>query len=72
MHKRANSSATAKNSHKGGPVLVENIPTAGVPLADAGNARVDRLAAVDVLHGRFAEEEVHVVAHLKGAHKVWF
>ena len=41
-----------------------------VVFADARNARVDRLAAVHVLHGSLAEQEVHEVLRLKGADKV--
>lgn len=56
----------------GGPVLVQNVLATGVLFADAGNPRVDRLAAVDVLHGRFPEEEIDVLADVKRSDKVGF
>ena len=43
---------------------------APVVLADAGDAGVDRLAAVHVLHRRLPEQEVDKVLCLEGAHKV--
>ena len=41
-----------------------------IVLAHSGHAAVDRLAAVDVLHGGLPEEEVHVVLVLHRADKV--
>ena len=65
--------ASDKNSSHlevGDPVLLEDVLAPGVSLANAGNARVHALPAVHVLHRNLAEEEVHVVADLVGAHKV--
>jgi hypothetical protein len=56
----------------GGPVLAKDILAAIVAFANPSNTRVDRLAAVDVLDGRFAEKEVHVLATVEGTDKVGF
>ena len=49
----------------GGPVLVEDVLAPRVPLAHPGHPRVHGLAAVHVLDGHLAKEEVHVLAHLE-------
>lgn len=56
----------------GGPVVGQKILAPDILLADTCNARIDRFAAVDVLHGSFPEEEIHVVPDVKWAHKVGF
>lgn len=55
-----------------GPILADHVFATAIVLAHACHTRIDCLAAVDVLHGMFAEEEVHKVADVKGAHKVGF
>lgn len=57
---------------EGGPVLREDILAAVIFLADAGHARIHVLAAVDVLDGRFTEEEVDVVADIVRSHEIRF
>lgn len=54
------------------PILADHVFATAIVLAHACHTRVDRLAAVDVLHGMFAEEEVHKVSDVEGAHKVGF
>jgi hypothetical protein len=54
----------------GGPVVLEDQAAAAVLLTDAGDAGVDRLAAIHVLHRRLPEEEVGKVFGLEGADKV--
>lgn len=51
-------------------VLHENCLPTNVLLADARHPGIHCLAAVDVLDGRFAEEEVHVLANVETAHEV--
>lgn len=55
-----------------GPVLRQDVFAAVVLLADACHPRVDVLAAVDVLDGRFTEEEIDVIANVVRADKVRF
>lgn len=55
-----------------GPILADHVFATAIVLAHACHTRIDCLAAVDVLHGMFAEEEVHKVADVEGAHKVGF
>ena len=54
---------------KGGPPLGPPLWPAPVVLADSADAREDIFAAVDVFHGRLAEEEVHVVIVFHRAHE---
>lgn len=49
----------------------QNVLAAIVFLADACHAGVHVLAAVDVLDGRFTEEEINVVSNVVRSHKVW-
>lgn len=53
-------------------VLHENGLAANVLLADARHPGIHCLAAVDVLDGRFAEEEVDVRPHVETAHEIRF
>lgn len=55
-----------------GPVLADHVFAAAIVLADACHARIDRLAAIDVLDGVLAEKEIHKVADVEGADKVGF
>lgn len=54
------------------PVLADHVLAPAIVLADACHTRVDGLAAVDVLHGMLAEEEVDKVPNVKGANEIWF
>ena len=64
--------AVETSFEESGPVLRQDVLAAVVLLADAGHPRVNVLAAVDVLHGRFAEEEVHVVPNVVRPHEIRF
>lgn len=56
----------------GDPILSENVPASSVFFANACHATVHAFATVDVLDGRFPEEEQHKVADIEGAHKIRF
>lgn len=56
----------------GRPILADHIFAATIVLADACDAWVDRLAAIDVLNGVFAEKEVHIFVHIEGANEIGF
>ena len=70
--KFARNGAVETGFEEGGPILREDVLAAVILLADAGHARVNVLAAVDVLDGRFAEEEVHIVSDVVRSHEVGF
>lgn len=55
--------------HEGGPRVLQEEPAADVVLADAGHARVHRLAAV-VLHGVLPQEEEGEEADVVGRDEV--
>lgn len=55
-----------------GPILADHVFATTIVLADTCHTRIDRLAAIDVLHGVFAEEEIHKVTDVEGAHEVGF
>lgn len=55
-----------------GPILRQDVLAAGVLLADPRHPRIHALAAIDVFHGRFPEEEEDVFAYIEGADEIRF
>lgn len=53
-----------------GPILRQNVLATIILLADAGHARVNVLAAVDVLNSRFSEEEVDIIPDVVRTHEI--
>jgi len=70
--KFAGNRAVEPSLEESGPVLRQDIFAAVVFFADACDARVHVLAAVDVLDGRFTEKEIDVVADVVRSDEIGF